>query len=148
MLVKICFFTSFSQKSLKGQKKHDNWFKLRQKTCFLSLHPDGGPWIFVSKNVFCRRKSVFFPEICKHIKYVFLPHFFYFFFIFSRVTLTGPRSVAINRLHPCSHWPLFAIAPTHEWIGTGANQTCTWALWICSVQFFLTTSWLMTIAEW
>ena len=43
------------------------------------------------------------------------------------VALTGPRSVAINSLHPCSHWPLFAIAPTHEWIGNGANQTCTWA---------------------
>ena len=42
--------------------------------------------------------------------------------------LTGPRSAAINRLHPCSHWPLFAIALTHDWIGTGANQTCTWAL--------------------
>ena len=50
----------------------------------------------------------------------------YFFF---RVALTGPRSVAIYRLHPCSHWPLFAIAPTHEWIGNGANQTCTWAIY-------------------
>ena len=38
-------------------------------------------------------------------------------FFFLRVALTGPRSVAIDRLHPCSHWPLFAIAPTHEWIG-------------------------------
>ena len=27
------------------------------------------------------------------------------------MALTGPRSVAIYRLHPCSHWPLFAIAP-------------------------------------
>ena len=36
---------------------------------------------------------------------------------FLRVALTGPRSVAISGLHPCSHWPLFAIAPTHEWIG-------------------------------
>ena len=44
------------------------------------------------------------------------------------MALTGPRSVAINSLHPCSHWPLFAIAPTHEWIGNGANQTCTWAI--------------------
>ena len=34
----------------------------------------------------------------------------------------------MGRLHPCSHGPLFAIAPTHEWKGTGANQTCTWAL--------------------
>ena len=25
--------------------------------------------------------------------------------------LTGPRSVAIDRLHPCSHWPLFALYP-------------------------------------
>ena len=33
------------------------------------------------------------------------------------MALTGPRSVAINSLHPCSHWPLFAIAPTQEWIG-------------------------------
>ena len=51
----------------------------------------------------------------------------YKLFFFPRVALTGPRSVAMNRLHPCSHWPLFAIAPTHEWIGNGANQTCTWA---------------------
>ena len=41
---------------------------------------------------------------------------------FLRVALTGPSSVAINRLHPCSHWPLFALAPTHEWIGNGANH--------------------------
>ena len=39
------------------------------------------------------------------------------------MALTGPRSVAISGLHPCSHWPLFAIAPTHEWIGNGAYQT-------------------------
>ena len=36
------------------------------------------------------------------------------FFFFLHVALIGPRSVAIRRLHPCSHWPLFAIAPTHE----------------------------------
>ena len=37
------------------------------------------------------------------------------------MALTGPRSVAMNRLHPCSHWPLFAIAPTHlySFINTG-----------------------------
>ena len=46
------------------------------------------------------------------------------------MALTGPRSLAISGLHPCSHWPLFAIAPTHEWIGKGAYQTCTWALLI------------------
>ena len=39
-----------------------------------------------------------------------------FFLVFLRVALTGPRSEAIYRLHPCSHWPLFAIAPTHDWI--------------------------------
>ena len=65
-------------------------------------------------------------------KYVFLVlligHIEIFFFFFLRVALSGPRSVAMGRLHPCSHRPLFAIAPTHEWIGTGANQTCTWAL--------------------
>ena len=27
--------------------------------------------------------------------------------IFLRVALTGPRSLAIYRLHPCSHWPIF-----------------------------------------
>ena len=43
-------------------------------------------------------------------------------FFFPRVALTGPRSVAMNRLHPCSHWPLFAIAPTHEWIGSIYKQ--------------------------
>ena len=25
---------------------------------------------------------------------------------------------------------LFAIAPTHDWNGNGATQTCTWALWL------------------
>ena len=32
------------------------------------------------------------------------------------MALTGPKSVAIYGLHSCSHWPLFAIAPTHEWL--------------------------------
>ena len=25
------------------------------------------------------------------------------------MALAGPRSVAMSRLHPCSHWPLFSI---------------------------------------
>ena len=45
-----------------------------------------------------------------------------FFFFFSRVALSGPRSVAMGGLHPCSHRPLFAIAPTHEWFKT-VNRT-------------------------
>ena len=35
-----------------------------------------------------------------------------FFFFFLRVALTGPRSVARNRLHPCSHWPLNSFMNT------------------------------------
>ena len=52
-----------------------------------------------------------------HLTYLtFLP-----FYLFLRVALTGPRSVAIYRLCPCSQWPLFAIAPTHEWTDNGAS---------------------------
>ena len=54
-------------------------------------------------------------------------------FFLLRVALTGPRSVAINRLHPCSQWPLFALAPTHEWIGTG--NIINWLLLGLAFQF-------------
>ena len=66
---------------------------------------------------------------CAHdpcdVKYIF----------FLRVALTGPRSVAISRLYPCSHWPLFAIAPTHEWKGNGATQTCTLAFVMLNITW-------------
>ena len=70
--------------------------------------------------------------------FLFSPFFSLPFFslFFLRVALTGPRSVAINRLHPCSHWPLFAIAPTHEWIGNGANQvTVTVIILFCTLTY-------------
>ena len=35
-------------------------------------------------------------------------------YFFLRVALTEPRSVTMNRLHPCSHWPIFAIAPVRD----------------------------------
>ena len=43
----------------------------------------------------------------------------YIYIFFLHVALTGPKSVAINRLHPCFHWPLFAIAP----YGAATNPT-------------------------
>ena len=88
-------------------------------------------WISVcSKSIsecWCENMAWKIFEIYNFEKMLCWKSFRYYYF-FLRVALTGPRSVAINSLHPCSHWPLFAIAPTQEWIGNGANQTCTWAL--------------------
>ena len=91
-----------------------------------------------------------------HFRLLFTNNSFCQTFFFSRVALTGPRSVAINSLHPCSHWPLFAIAPTHEWIGNGANQTCTYfshlphATWLqlWTLAFLLFSFWWSGFVLW
>ena len=64
---------------------------------------------------------------------------------FLCVALTGPMSVALNRLHPCSHWPLFAIAPTHDWKGTGANQT--YSLQTCVISKSKIDEWLLVLGD-
>ena len=74
------------------------------------------------------QKSILLTFKGKNKILLFLPRSWLCIFFFLRVALTGPGSVAISGLHPGSHWPLFAIAPTHEWIGKSAYQTCTWAL--------------------
>ena len=60
--------------------------------------------------------TIWLTLVCKYKKTeVRLREKYEYIFVcfYSRVALTGPRSVAINSLHPCSHWPLFAIAPPH-----------------------------------